>query len=772
MGLNVLLISLDSTLAVDEDNVAGDAKGRHIEYAKHLENLYIVVKTSKIIKRKVKKFKDNLFIYPTSSLNRYLFLYNTYNLASKICKENRIDLIVTQDPFITGLIGWLLKRKYDIPLSIQIAADMIENEYFIKESIFNLFLNKLAKLLIQRADTIRVNTSKEKEKLKRMGVDERKVFHVPIFVDFASFLKNDNSGIDIRQKYLNGRFDKLVLTVCRLVKQKDPQTLLKAISFVKKVYPGVLFLIIGSGQETNTIKSTIKDLDIKDNAQLIEKVSYSYIPRYFAACDLFVINSLYEGSCAVILEAMAAKKPVISTPHTGAFEAIVDGKTGFIINFGDSQQLAQKIIYLLKNPDLAREMGEEGQRLALKIFNKDKILEDFLKMWWQTVNYRNKTSGTIQKKKLWLTMFLKHLGILTYAKKIRRIYLFLILRKKYIKFYIKSNIKKLENHPLTYTSELTLQCNLKCHFCYEKDLRDKEISKEMSLEQIKQVFNMLKLEDQVVNLTGGEIFIRKDIFEILEYFKERNVYSYIVTNGTLFEEGAVNNLLKYNIRGIEFSFDGPADVHNQIRNSKDAFKRLIKAIELTKDKFRIGLNCVIQERNIDSLTEVVLIAHNLKIKELNFQLEVFTTPEALENTRRILGWDSLPVSLQIKLNSGYNFPIEKLETKWKEVKKIGKRLGMDINIYPSLFNRYIKFCVQRRLRDSNLRLMCDALLNGRIDPYGNVIPCYIIRKSFGNLLESSFESIWNSQDFREFRYKMAMNNLLPICENCCNLRLI
>lgn len=306
----------------------------------------------------------------------------------------------------------------------------------------------------------------------------------------------------------------------------------------------------------------------------------------------------------------------------------------------------------------------------------------------------------------------------------------------------------------------------------KKALRERKREREMSLSQIKKAFNTLELNDQIVNLTGGEVFVREDIFEILEYFKERNAFSYIVTNGTLSGEDLVKRLLRYNIRGMEFSLDGPEDVHNQIRNSKDAFKRLIKAIEVARHKFRVSVNCVIQERNIDSLVDVVLIAHRLKIKELNFQLEVFTNPGALEDTKRILGCDDLTVLLQVRPDRGYNFSIETFEAKWNEAKKAGKRLGLDINIYPSLVDKHIRACAQRRLRNSNLRLMCVELLTGRIDPYGNVIPCCIIRKSFGNLLESSFEEIWNSPDFKEFRYKMAANNLLPICENCCKLGLV
>lgn len=767
--LNVLLIDSDTELANKDTTQINDEQERMKEQAKLLSHYFIITRNNGISDSDKIILSDNLSIFPTRHSNRITFIYEALHLGRWICKNYRIDCICCRDPYYTGLVGCLLKKKFKIPLNIYIDSDIIDNPYFLNERGINIFLNKLAKWVIRRPVMIRVTASKEKEKLIKLGIEKDRIWYVPSFIDFNLFLQAN--GNKIRSQYLSDGFDRIVLFVGRLVKQKDLSTLIKAVPLVIEFYSRCLFLIIGKGPEEKKIKDLVLKLKVSKNICFVGYIENRNIPDYFSACDVFVNTSLYEGTCRVLLEAALSKKPIVSTKTTGACDAILDGQTGYLVDFGDSQQLAQSIVRLLRNPELAREMGEREQRYVLENFSKERILKGYLKVWEETVNYRNKKPGTSQKKKLQLTLLLKHLGLLSYAKKIKRIYSSFILRKRYIKFYIKPDTRKSINLPLSYTFEPTLHCNLNCNFCYEKDL-DKE-KNEMSLEQTKQAFNALDLDDQIINLTGGEIFVREDIFEILEYFKERNVWSYIVTNGTLFTEDIVNNLLKYNIRGIEFSLDGPEDVHNQIRNSKDAFERLIEAIKLTKDKFRISVNCVIQERNnIDSLIEIVSITHNLKIKELNFQPEVFTTSEALAETRQILGWDNLLVSLQIEPNLEYDFPIEIWEEKWNEVKRTGKRLGMDINIYPSLFDRHTTTCVQRKLRGSNLRLMCDELLNGRIDPYGNVIPCYVIRKSFGNLLESSFEEIWNSQNFREFRYKMAVNNLLPICENCCKLRLI
>lgn len=472
MGLSVLVISLDGALAVDENKAAGNVHARQREYAERLDSLHIIVKTTRSIKRKARKLRDNLFIYPASSLNRYLFLYDAYRIASKICRENKIDLVITQDPFITGSIGWLLKKRYNIPLNIQIAGDVIDNKYFLRENVFNLLLNELAKWFVRRADTIRVSTSKQKKQLAGLGIEDKKIWHIPFFIDFDLFLKNGDEKI--RRRYLYGKFDRLVLYAGRLAGEKDLETLIRAVPLVVRNYPKALFLIVGKGPEEKRLKGLVLDLNMNDNISFAGGVSYDRIPGFFSASDLFVITSLYEGIPMALLEAAASGKPIVSTPHAGAYDAVIDGQTGYIVDFKDPVKIAEKILCLLENPQLAEKMGEAGRKYVLERFDREKILQDYLEMLRQTVSHKDGISGMTQKNKLWLTIFLKRLGILTYAKKIRRLRLSLIFKKRYIKFYTKPDAAKLESRPLFYTFEPTLQCNLNCNFCYEKGLKRKK----------------------------------------------------------------------------------------------------------------------------------------------------------------------------------------------------------------------------------------------------------------------------------------------------------
>lgn len=380
--MNVLLIDLDPRLA--DNSQTNDAQKRVKEQARFLSNYFIITRNNGNLKVSKITLSDNLFIFPIFSASKIGFIYEAFCIGRRICRDNRIDCISSRDPYIPGLVGYLLKKRYGIPLNVQMTSDIIDNHYFIKERYINIFLNKLAKWLIKKADTIRISTSKEKKLLLRLGIDERKIWKIPFFVDFNPFLRAD--GSEIRRRYLRRQFDKIVLSVGRIAKEKDLGTLIQAIPFVIKEYPRVLFLIIGEGPEERRIRNLVLNLGVKNNVCFLGNISYDKIPDFFSACDLFVITSVYEGLPMVLLEAAVSEKPIVSTSYTGAYDVIKEGKIGFILNFKDSMNIAKKIVYLLKNPEIAKEMGERGRKFALEHFDKDRILKDYLNMFIEAVN--------------------------------------------------------------------------------------------------------------------------------------------------------------------------------------------------------------------------------------------------------------------------------------------------------------------------------------------------------------------------------------------------
>ena len=97
----------------------------------------------------------------------------------------------------------------------------------------------------------------------------------------------------------------------------------------------------------------------------------------FASCDIFTFPTYYpnEGHPWVIVEAMSASLPVISTDHAAISESVIDGRNGFLIEKRNAKQVAEKIRYLIENPATREQMGKESRKLYLEKFTQDIMIQ-------------------------------------------------------------------------------------------------------------------------------------------------------------------------------------------------------------------------------------------------------------------------------------------------------------------------------------------------------------------------------------------------------------
>ena len=105
-----------------------------------------------------------------------------------------------------------------------------------------------------------------------------------------------------------------------------------------------------------------------------------------------------------------------------------------------------------------------------------------------------------------------------------------------------------------------------------------------------------------------------------------------------------------------------------------------------------------------------------------------------------------------------------------EVRRYAESKGVFVNLTPYTWEENLSE-YYRGTGHRKLRLVCPKLLEptARIDHLGNVLFCGVLRKSWGNLMETPFEEIWNDAGFREFRKKLLDGNMLPVCRRCCKV---
>jgi len=376
--MKVIMIGLDRNL-FRADSI-GDVIERHKKYAQYVDRLDMIIFSKKgLVERKI---NAKLNVYPTNSLFKIFYAWDAYKVTRPLVHPD--TLIICQDPFLTALTGWFLKRKFKTPLLIHFHGDFWQNPYWLQEKWYNLILLLLSKFLVRKADGIRVVSSGIKQKLIKAGLLENKIRVIPTpTVNLEKFQNYDLGEVKkIKEQY---HHRKIILYVGRLVKEKNLPLLLKAVKKIVSRYPQCVFLIIGQGPEEKKLKNQVLNYKLPDYVKFLGPLKHKDLINYYQACYALVLPSFSESFGKVILEAGLTQKPTVATATTGAKEIIVDGQTGFLVPINNRTALSKAIIKLLQDENLVQEMGQKAKEHILAKFNPEQITQKMIGFWKELV---------------------------------------------------------------------------------------------------------------------------------------------------------------------------------------------------------------------------------------------------------------------------------------------------------------------------------------------------------------------------------------------------
>jgi glycosyltransferase involved in cell wall biosynthesis len=376
--MNILMFSSDKTV-VNGPGV-GDAVTRVRKYGQYADFLDIIVYTNRKEKLEDYNISESVRGIPSNSRAKIFFFFDALKIFRKVDTEHRIDLVVCQDPFLFGLAGLWLKRKYGVKLLIHFHGDFWANPSWLKERPLNYVFWLISRLTVPRADGIRVMSPGQKEKLAAAGIDEKKivVISTPVNFDYLLKFKNEELSGKIKEQ-LGGRT--MVLMAGRKDKVKGFDVLFAAMKKVQRDIGNVSLWLAGNyTQDEIGAMIAPKSMDIV----ALGPVAPADLPAYYYACELAVLSSYSESFGKVLVEANACGRPVVATATTGAKEIVEDGVNGYLVPIGDADALAGKILHLLHHADRAREMGEAGRKMVIEKYgdNTRKIAE----LWEKIVN--------------------------------------------------------------------------------------------------------------------------------------------------------------------------------------------------------------------------------------------------------------------------------------------------------------------------------------------------------------------------------------------------
>lgn len=369
------MISTDRNIFTTDSPV----RARMIEYGALTDELHIVVFTRKEANQELRnkeKIRGNTWVYPTNSFSRWLYILDAIRLGREIIRTYSFArdraLITCQDPFECGLVGILLGKKHTISTQIQIHTDFLSRA-FARESVLNRIRLRCADYVIPRASCIRTVSLRIKRGLERFYALQTEPVVLPIFVDVARFQNEIKTEQD-------KPFPFTILVNSRLESEKNVGLAIRVLAKVKSSMMDVGMVIVGTGTLLSSLEQLTKNLGL-ENKVIFTGWQTDVVP-YYQMADLYLHTSNYEGYGLSLIEAAAARCPILTT-NVGIVGELFLGSSVLVCEPRDASCLLEKLQHAIKNRAAISQLALNASEVISVHFryDKDTYLKKYKASW-------------------------------------------------------------------------------------------------------------------------------------------------------------------------------------------------------------------------------------------------------------------------------------------------------------------------------------------------------------------------------------------------------
>lgn len=192
----------------------------------------------------------------------------------------------------------------------------------------------------------------------------------------------------------------VIIHPARMLPWKGVVYSVRAMKLILKEFPDTLLIVTDTEDIVDWIRELVgykeetlqlvKQLGLEDHV-VTQPFPYTELPWVYNCCDVVIYPTIGEEPFGLVpVEGMACAKPVVVTRSGGMVESVVDQETGFIIEKRNPEVLAEKILKLLKDPDLAREMGSRGRQRAIDVFSRQRMAADTAELYRKALEAHDK----------------------------------------------------------------------------------------------------------------------------------------------------------------------------------------------------------------------------------------------------------------------------------------------------------------------------------------------------------------------------------------------
>lgn len=233
--------------------------------------------------------------------------------------------------------------------------------------------------LRRRDRVVGVGEAVRRALIENEGIPARRVEVIYNGVDLRPYEGTRPSRKLVRQELGLPQEAFVVIQVARLDHLKDHPTAIRTMARLAEQIPGSRLLLVGAGPEQSRIEQEIAKHNIAGNVQLLGL--RSDVSRLLAAADVFLLTSVSEGIPLTLIEAMAARLPIVSTSVGGVGEVVRHEETALLAPSGDDEALAAALVRLARDPHLADRLGAAGVRIAHERFSEQQMHRQYRRLY-------------------------------------------------------------------------------------------------------------------------------------------------------------------------------------------------------------------------------------------------------------------------------------------------------------------------------------------------------------------------------------------------------
>ena len=291
--------------------------------------------------------------------------WKLYNFA----KDKQIDLIRTYG-LKAHIIGRIVGKFLRIPVNISSVrnTDPWRKWY---HALLDHLSSGLTDLYISNSEAGRLATH------RRERIPLSKIITIPNGIDLTDYQYCNAHAHSIAAKYKQqlgiSPHTRVLGTVANLREQKGHKTIVDALPLIQQKIPHVKCVFVGDDLLGGEIHRYIKERRLEDS--IILTGLRQDIPQLLTLFDVFVLPSLWEGIPRALLEAMAMRKPIVTTEVGGIPEVVEADRTGVFVPPKDPKSLARSITFLLSAPDVAAKMGQSAYERIEQYFSLDAVVK-------------------------------------------------------------------------------------------------------------------------------------------------------------------------------------------------------------------------------------------------------------------------------------------------------------------------------------------------------------------------------------------------------------